>query len=338
MGAEIAGRPARSRVGVGDRIPHRVDRQRGRHLEFCRLFEFGHRAPVLRSADLAVQNAESLGLPRLGFLHRLVGIARTVETEVGQGIRAPHGAKMVVELGVLQPTAAWRRVESSPAPARSARPRRQSGPERLQSSCAATEYGAGASGFPSSRQCRSACSQHSSARFQRAGPQPDEAQVHPAAGDVVRPGVSSDDGIGLGYQLLGRRVVAHRPARRGALQLCSGVRQFPSVGPAPWLPRGAARVRLRSAARSRRRICRMRWPRRSGDGRRTRCHLPRLSMPSITCSHNGTDRTCRSSSHSAVAHRIWAWMRRYACSSARSGKSPSASVSLNSVSAAAAPS
>ena len=28
--------------------------------------------------------------------------------EVGQGIRTPHGAEMVVELGVLQPAAAWR--------------------------------------------------------------------------------------------------------------------------------------------------------------------------------------------------------------------------------------
>ena len=33
-------------------------------------------------------------------------------------------------------------------------------------------------------------------------------------------------------------------------------------------------------------------------------HSATSSMASITCSHSGTDRTCRSSSHSAVAHRM----------------------------------
>ncbi len=50
--------PPRSRVGVGDRVPHRVDGQCRRHLELRGLFEFGRRTPEFRTVDLGPDDAQ----------------------------------------------------------------------------------------------------------------------------------------------------------------------------------------------------------------------------------------------------------------------------------------
>ena len=68
--------PPHSGVGVGDRMPYRVDRKCGGHLQFGGPLELGRR--VLR---------------------------------VGHRVRPPDAADVVVQAGVLQPAVSWPRIE-----------------------------------------------------------------------------------------------------------------------------------------------------------------------------------------------------------------------------------
>ena len=82
-------------------------------------------------------------------------------------------------------------------------------------------------------------------RLQRTAGHSDEAEIQPAAGYVVCPAVPGDDRICGRYQPFGRRTVAARPTRRAALQLRSGLCQFPPPclrpGPRPAQPRFSLR-------------------------------------------------------------------------------------------------
>ena len=320
-------RPARSGVGVGDRIPHRVDRQRGRHLEFGRLLEFGHRAPVFRTADLGASDAERLGLPGLGFSASLVGrVAGSVETEVGQRIRPPHRPQVIVELGVLQPAAAGRRVQ----PFAGLRDQL----DRVGEAAAEDRY-------PAALQQDTVDMQRLSqfppvplgmlpafvGGLQSAAGQPGEAEIQPASRYVVRPGVSGDDGIGLAIPAV--RSIARSLRRPGTPRLAPIVFwrcPVPIRWPAPGRPRGAATARPPTTARFRRRICRMpvaaatrRW---SADSPPSFEAVQMRRSPAPTTEPTArAGRRHRARSRTGLAHGC----SRYACSSARSAKSPSAS-------------
>ncbi len=121
-------RPPHARVGIGHRVPHRVDGEGGGHLEFGGLLEFG----------------------------------RCVRG-IGQRLGPQDAAEMVVEPGVLQPAAAGPRIEQAPRLVRACSAAASKSPRKMSTQLRCNRIRWMCSGFSTSRQCRSACPKRSSA-------------------------------------------------------------------------------------------------------------------------------------------------------------------------------
>ena len=212
-----------------------------------------------------------LGLPRLGFLPTF---RRDRPSRRNRGPpKHPHAIRCQGDCRAGRTAANCCAATSRviPGPGRSARPRRQTGRRRSLSSCAATECDACAGAFPTP----ASAARHAPSTRRPPPVRQHASRVRPIYSqhrdDVVGPRISGDDGLGLGDQLLGRRCGRPPTSTPPHVPIVFWRLPIPSPAPAPGLRRDAARVRLRTAARSRRRICRRPWPRPPAVGRRIRC-------------------------------------------------------------------
>ena len=256
-------------------MPHRVDSQGGGHLQFGGALQL--RCRVLR---------------------------------VGQRIRPPDAADVVVRVGR---TAASCVVATNPAvlaPLPHARRAASKSPRKMSTQLRCNRMRWMCSGFSISRQCRSALPETLVGVVELLDREGDQTEVQPAARHIVRPPALGDRRIGLVEP--GSGPAPDRPPPTPPSHARIAFSPFPRSIHAlrHGLQPVSATVRLRAAGPSRYRTCRTTWLRARAGSRRTRCRQREWSIVSITFSQKGTDCTCRSSSHSALAHRIRAKVTR----------------------------
>ncbi len=186
--------PPHSGVGVGDRMPYRVNGKCGGHLQFGGPLELDRR--VLR---------------------------------VGHRVRPPDAADVVVQAGVLQPAVSWPRIEEFlrlfRAPARGVEITAEDvNPAALQQDAMDVQRLLDLSPVPLG------VAETLVGVVELLDREGDQAEVQPASRHIVRPHALGDRRIGLVRQVLCLRPIAHRPRRCRPFEFRSRRSQGPAAG------------------------------------------------------------------------------------------------------------